>query len=65
MFEVQLFLQIPDIIFQPSLDLEDPKGFYVFYEELMFDMMKMGTLIPRVDSEKAAEREHYGVGDGR
>ncbi|XP_046432396.1 dynein beta chain, ciliary-like [Neodiprion fabricii] len=60
LFEVQLQLQVPDINFQPPLELENPKGFYVFYEELMFDMMKMGTLIPRIDSQKAEEREHYG-----
>lgn len=61
LFEVQLLLQPPDITFKPSLELEDPKGFYTFYEGLMFDMMKMGTLISRIDPEKAVEREHYGV----
>ncbi|XP_011314378.1 dynein beta chain, ciliary-like [Fopius arisanus] len=61
LFEVQLSLDPPDIVFRPPVQIADPKGFYVFYEGLMFDMMKMGTLIPRLDPEKALERENYGI----
>lgn len=61
LFEVQLCLETPDIVFRPPVQINDPQGFYVFYEGLMFDMMKMGTLISRLDPEKTLERENYGV----
>ncbi|XP_034948410.1 dynein beta chain, ciliary-like [Chelonus insularis] len=61
LFEVYLCLEIPNIVYKPPLEIDDPKGFYAFYESLMFDIMKMGTLIPRLDPDKVDEREHYGL----
>lgn len=61
LFEIQLHLETSDLVFHPSVMLEDENGFYIFYEGLMFDIMKMGTLIPRIDLEKVTERENYGV----
>lgn len=61
LFKIQLLLEEPHIVFRPAVDLDDPEGFYVFYEKLLLDVMRMGTLMPRVDPDIAIEREHYGV----
>jgi len=61
LFEIHLSLEIPHIVFHPAVDLDDPESFYTFYEGLLLDIMRMGTLIPRVDPNIATEREHYGV----
>ncbi|KAK0087408.1 hypothetical protein PV325_001063 [Microctonus aethiopoides] len=61
LFELNLCLEIPDVILRPSANIEDPNGFYTFFEGLLFDIMKMGTLIPRLDPDKALEQEHYGL----
>lgn len=61
LFEIQLSLQIPNIVFHPAVNLDDAEGFYAFFEGLLLDIMRMGTLIPRVDPDVATEREHYGV----
>lgn len=61
LFEIQLSLEVPYIVFRPAVDPDDPKGFYAFYEGLLLDVMRMGTLMPRVDPDIAMEREHYGV----
>lgn len=51
----------PSIAFRPSVEVEDPEGFYAFFESLLLDMMKMGTFIPRVDTEQHEEQENYSV----
>ncbi|XP_025270513.1 dynein beta chain, ciliary [Camponotus floridanus] len=61
LFEIQLSLEVPYIVFRPAVDPDDPKGFYAFYEGLLLDVMRMGTLMPRVDPDIAKEREHYGI----
>ncbi|XP_026829209.1 dynein beta chain, ciliary-like [Ooceraea biroi] len=61
LFEMQLSLEEPHVLFHPAVDPDDPTGFYAFYEGLLLDIMRMGTLIPRVDPDVAAEREHYEV----
>lgn len=61
LFKIQLLLEVPHIVFLPAVDPDDPEGFYTFYEGLLLDVMRMGTLIPRVDPDIATEREHYGV----
>jgi len=61
LFEIQLSLEDLHIVFYPSVDSEDPEGFYAFFESLLLDIMRMGTLIPRIDPDVAAEREHYEV----
>ncbi|XP_025160705.1 dynein beta chain, ciliary-like [Harpegnathos saltator] len=60
LFEIQLLLEVPNIAFRPAVDPDDPEGFYAFFEGLLLDIMRMGTLIPRVDLDVATEREHYG-----
>lgn len=61
LFEIHLLLEEPRVIFQPAVDPDDPKGFYAFYENLLLDIMRMGTLIPRADPDIATERKHYEV----
>ncbi|EGI59469.1 Dynein beta chain, ciliary [Acromyrmex echinatior] len=61
LFEIHLSLEIPHIVFHPAVDPDDPESFYTFYEGLLLDIMRMGTLIPRVDPDIATERDHYGV----
>lgn len=43
------------------MELDDPEGFYAFFESLLLEMMKMGTLVPRVDPELHEGRENYAV----
>lgn len=43
------------------MELDEPEGFYAFFESLLLEMMKMGTLIPRVDPELHEGRENYAV----
>ncbi|KOC63491.1 Dynein beta chain, ciliary [Habropoda laboriosa] len=60
-FEIQMSLGNPSINFHPSLELDDPEGFYTFFESLLLDMIKMGTLVPRVDPELREEQENYAI----
>lgn len=48
LFEVQLELQDPEIVFMPPLDLDEPDGFITIIEELIGDILDMAKLIPRV-----------------
>lgn len=48
LFEVQLELQEPVIVFNPSLDISDPDGFYILIQTLMDDIVIMGEMLPRV-----------------
>ncbi|XP_008208864.1 dynein beta chain, ciliary-like [Nasonia vitripennis] len=61
LFEIQLLLEISRIIFNPSTDIESQTGFYALYEEIMLDIMRMATLIPRIDLEIAAARQVYTI----
>ncbi|XP_036139541.1 dynein beta chain, ciliary [Monomorium pharaonis] len=61
LFEIHLSLDIPHVVFRPAVDPDNPEGFYIFYENLLLDIMRMGTLISRVNPDIAMERKHYGV----
>ena len=41
--------------------MENPEGFYALFEDIMLNILKMGTLIVRIDPEGAMERDHYTV----
>ncbi|XP_017887523.2 dynein beta chain, ciliary-like [Ceratina calcarata] len=60
-FEIQICLENPSIVFRPSVDVNDPEGFYKNFETLLLDMMKMATLIPRVDAETHEDQEDYST----
>lgn len=51
LFESRLELEIPNLIFIPSLDANDKKGFYQLLHSLVNDILFMSTLIPRLDKE--------------
>ncbi|XP_068770010.1 dynein axonemal heavy chain 9 [Struthio camelus] len=48
LFEVQLDLVIPDLIFHPSLDPGTNDGFYDMVESLLNDIYRISSLIPRL-----------------
>ncbi|XP_065503599.1 dynein axonemal heavy chain 9 [Caloenas nicobarica] len=48
LFEVQLDLVIPDLVFQPSLDPGTNDGFYDMVEGLLNDIYRISSLVPRL-----------------
>lgn len=50
LFEVQLELQEPIIVFRPNLDTNDTDGFYMLVQLLLDDIILMGEMIDRVKS---------------
>ncbi|NXL65574.1 DYH9 protein, partial [Chordeiles acutipennis] len=48
LFEVQLDLVIPDLIFRPSLDPGTNDGFYDMVESLLNDIYRISSLVPRL-----------------
>lgn len=60
LFEIQLYLNPPDMAYQPPID-DSPENFYETFEQLLFDIVRMGSLVSRVDLEISEERPHYSV----
>lgn len=48
LFEVQLDLVIPDLIFHPSMDPGTNDGFYDMVESLLNDIYRISSLVPRL-----------------
>ncbi|XP_075375292.1 dynein axonemal heavy chain 9-like [Mycteria americana] len=48
LFEVQLDLVVPDLIFRPSLDPGTNDGFYDMVESLLNDIYRISSLVPRL-----------------
>lgn len=48
LFEVQLELRDPDLVFTPPLETTRPDGFSCIIESLIADILSMADLIPRV-----------------
>lgn len=65
LFEAQMELLDPDIVFAPSLDPSDPKGFTALIIGLIDDVMNMATLIERIDKQRdqTYEKEIIGSDD--
>jgi dynein heavy chain len=61
LFEIQLMLEPWGIVYSPSVNSHDPSSFYALYEDIMLDIMRMATLIPRIDPELIIDREFYTV----
>jgi len=65
LFEVQLELRDPDLVFTPPLERENPESFPHIVESLISDVMSMADLIPRVTSiyfpplQLVVNQEHY------
>ncbi|XP_006863495.1 PREDICTED: dynein heavy chain 9, axonemal [Chrysochloris asiatica] len=59
MFEVQLSLAIPDLVFHPSLESGVKGGFYDIVEGLVRNIFKISSLIPRICPQN--HPPHYQV----
>ncbi len=57
LLEAKLELQIPEMVFQPSLDQDAPDGFFLLVESLLDDVFHFASLIPRVAQHQ--EQPHY------
>ena len=58
---VKLELHAPEISFLPTLDTDDPDGFYAIVEGLVDDVFKVASLIPRVAKHCGQEMYHSDV----
>ena len=58
-FQAQLELQVPDMVFTPSLDFGVADGFYDLVDGLVGDIYKQASLVPRL--AKHSGQEHYQV----
>lgn len=57
LFEAQLELLAPDMVFCPSLDPNEEKGFTAMINSLIEDTLKISTLIDRIDPKKEESYE--------
>ncbi|XP_028172090.1 dynein beta chain, ciliary-like [Ostrinia furnacalis] len=57
LFEAQLELLEPDMVFAPTLDPNDEKGFTAMVKGIIDDILKMSTLIKRIDTNKEQSYE--------
>lgn len=57
LFQAQLELWDPDMVFCPSLDPNDEKGFMALIKSLIDDVLKMAGLIERIDKNKTETYE--------
>lgn len=53
LFEAQLELLDTDMMFAPSLDPNDEKGFTAMIGSLISDILRMTTLINRIDTKNS------------
>lgn len=58
LFEAQLELLDPDMVFAPSLDPNDEKGFTAMIKGIIDDIQKMSSLVERIDPKKEETYEH-------
>lgn len=59
LFEAQLVLKVPDMVFTPSLDFGDKGGFLELVEALIDDVFRISSLVPRLAQHKPLS--HYQV----
>lgn len=57
LFEAQLELLEPDMVFCPSLDPSEEKGFTAMINNLINDILKMSTFVKRIDPTKEESYE--------
>lgn len=61
LLEAKLELQAPEMVFEPSLDPNATAGFINHVEELLEDVFKFASLIPRVATHREAENYQSDV----
>ncbi|KAA0725373.1 Dynein heavy chain 9, axonemal [Triplophysa tibetana] len=59
LFEVQLHLQVPEIVFHPSLELSASEGLYELVECLINNVFMISALVPRLSEHSGFQ--HYQV----
>lgn len=59
LFEAKLELNVPEMVFVPSLEFGAADGFYDTVDGLVGDVYKQASLIPRL--AKHSGQEHYQV----
>ena len=52
LLETKLELQAPDLIFQPSLEPDEPGSFFALIEELLDDIFHVASLVSRVAAHR-------------
>lgn len=57
LFQAQLELLEPDMVFSPSLDPSDKKGFKAIVKSLIDDILKMASLVERIDPKQECSYE--------
>lgn len=60
-----LFLQAPELAFQPSLEQDSPGSFFSLVEGLLDDVFGFTKLVPRVAAHKEMEDYHSDVEEVR
>lgn len=59
LFEAQLDLRVPDMVFNPSLEYGAADGFYDLVESLVNDIYRTSSLVPRLAAHCSVP--HYQV----
>ncbi|KAG8226803.1 hypothetical protein J437_LFUL002849 [Ladona fulva] len=59
LFEVHLLLMEPELIFEPSLDLEHPNGLYAIFEKIISNILYVAQLVQPVALEFSSTFEAY------
>lgn len=59
LFEVQLDLKVPDLVFTPPLDIRVGDSFFEIVETLINDVFRISSLVPRVAQHSTFP--HYQV----
>lgn len=59
LFEAQLNLKVPDLVFTPPLDFGAGDTFFELVETLINDVFRMSSLVPRVAQHSTFP--HYQV----
>lgn len=59
LFEAQLGLKVPNMVFSPSLELGGGDSFFELVESLVTDVFRISSLVPRLAQHRASL--HYQV----
>lgn len=63
LLEAKLELQSPEMVFNPSLEQDSPNGFGALVEDLLEDVFKVASLVPRIAKHKGVDDYFSDVGE--